>query len=313
MTNHIPEPTPEKKFYQKDLVSELIPELFEIFRKQKIDISREQTERIARKIEEIQNYQPRVAVFGKTGAGKSSLCNSIFGKDVAAVSDTEACTRAPQEYLLKLSGDKAIVLIDVPGVGESEARDQEYAKLYSSLLPHVDLLLWVVKSDDRALAIDEHVWKTSVRAYLASGCPVFIVVNQVDKLNPVREWDCKNNLPGPTQQKLIAEKSAVLRTAFNLDADRIVPVSALERYNISGLVEAVVFALPNEKKPSFLNAVVEDVVSNTAKKEAKRGFWAAIGDFMNYIFEGIKPHIPDIVEIIMSVWIKQKHKTPRCQ
>lgn len=297
---------PEKNILQKDLVSEIIPELLEFFQRKNIRISRDQTERIARKIEEIQNYQPRVAIFGKTGSGKSSLCNSIFAEDVAAVSDTEACTRAPQEYLLRLSGTKSIVLIDVPGVGESAAKDQEYSELYASLLPHVDLLLWVVKSDDRALSIDEHVWNSSVREFIASGCPVFIVINQVDKLNPIREWDSKNNTPGPSQQKLIRAKAASLSSAFDLAPAQVVPVSALKRYNISSLVEAVVFALPNEKKLSFLNAVVEDVVSDTAQKEAKRGFWAAIGDFIKNAFDGLKPYIPTIVEIVMIVFGKRK-------
>jgi len=300
-----PKATPEKKHLTKDIFTEIIPELLEIFRRKNIPISRDRTERIARKIEEIQNYQPRVAIFGKTGSGKSSLCNSIFGKDVAAVSDTDACTRTPQEYLLRLSGTKSIVLIDVPGVGESRAKNREYSELYASLLPHIDLLLWIVKSDDRALSIDEHVWNTSVRAFIATGCPVFIIINQVDKLNPVREWDSNNNSPGAGQQKLISEKTTSLSNAFNLDVKQIVPVSALEGYNISGLVEAIVFALPNEKKPSFLNAVLESVISDTAQSEAKRGFWAAIGNFIKNAFAELKAYLPTIIEIISIVFRKR--------
>lgn len=298
------EPKPEKNILQKDLLTEIIPELWEFFQKKNIHISRDQTERIARRVQEIQNYQPRVAVFGKTGAGKSSLCNAIFGEDVAAVSDTEACTRAPNEYLVRLSGTKSIVLVDVPGVGESEARDEEYSKLYASLLPHIDLLLWVIKSDDRALSVDGHVWNSSVHDFIATGCPAFIVVNQVDKLNPVREWDVKGNKPGPNQQKLLTDKTTSLSSMFNVPLTYIVPVSAFEKYNISTLVEAIVFALPNEKKLSFINAVVEDVVSDTAKQEAKRGFWAAIGDFIKNLFTNLKPYIPTIVEIVKIVFGK---------
>ncbi len=298
------DPAPEKNLLQKDVFTEIIPELLEFFQKKNIHISKDQTERIARRVQEIQNYQPRVAIFGKTGAGKSSLCNAIFGEDVAAVSDTDACTREPNEYLVRLSGTKSIVLIDVPGVGENEARDEEYSKLYASLLPHVDLLLWVIKSDDRALSVDEQVWNGSVRQFIASGCPAFIVINQVDKLNPVREWDVKNNKPGATQQKLITDKVASLSSMFDLPTTHIVPVSAFEKYNVSTLVEAIVFALPNEKKLSFINAVVEDVVSDTAKQEAKRGFWAAIGDFIKGAFTNLKPYIPTIVEIVKIVFGK---------
>ncbi len=301
-----PKSAADKNILQKDIFSEIIPELLELFRTKNIHISRDQTERIARKVEEIQNYQPRVAVFGKTGSGKSSLCNSIFGQDVAPVSDTDACTREPQEYLLRLSETKSIVLLDVPGIGESEARDEEYSELYTSLLPHIDLLLWVVKSDDRALSVDEQVWNTSVHAFIAAGCPVFIVLNQVDKLNPIREWDTKGNSPGPAQQQSIAAKIASLSAAFQLSPEQIIPVSAMERYNIPGLVESIVFALPNEKKLTFLNAVLDEVVSDIARREAKRGFWAAISDFVKQAFEGMTPYIPAIAEVIMIVLGKRR-------
>ncbi len=296
----------KRNILQKDITSEIIPELLELFEKKNINISREQTERIAQRIEEIQNYQPKVAFFGKTGSGKSSLCNSIFGQDVAEVADTESCTREPQEYLLKMSGTKSIILLDVPGVGETDDKDHEYAQLYKSLLPHVDLLLWVIKADDRAFSIDERIWKTLVAEFIDSGCPVFIVINQVDKLNPVREWNTVENTPGPTQMKLVKEKVGSISLHFDCLQDQVIPVSAAERYNISRLVEEIVFALPNEKKVSFLNAVMDEVVSDTAKQEAHRGFWESVGDFIKNAFDAVKPYIPTIVEVLIIVFGKKK-------
>lgn len=193
----------------------------------------------------------------------------------------------------------------MPGVGESKARDEEYSELYRSLLPHVDLLLWVVKSDDRALSVDEHIWNTCVSNFVSSGCPIFVVINQVDKINPVREWDVQNNSPGLLQQKLIDEKILALSTAFEVTTKRIVPVSALEHYNIVGLVEAIVFSLPNEKKLSFLNAVNEDVISDTAQKEADRGFFEAIADYTKKTYEWMKPYIPTILEVLLVVFGKR--------
>lgn len=42
-------------------------------------------ESISRRINEVINYEPVIGIMGKTGAGKSSLCNAIFKGDICAV------------------------------------------------------------------------------------------------------------------------------------------------------------------------------------------------------------------------------------
>lgn len=53
-------------------------------------ISPDKAADLVKRIEEILGYEPRVGVFGKTGAGKSSLCNALFGAEVSAISDVAA-------------------------------------------------------------------------------------------------------------------------------------------------------------------------------------------------------------------------------
>ena len=101
-------------------------DLFENLSREGIQTTEEQRKNINRRINEVLNYEPKVGVFGKTGVGKSSLCNALFGQDVCEISDVEACTRNPQEVLLHMGGKK-ITLVDVPGAGENEDRDREYA------------------------------------------------------------------------------------------------------------------------------------------------------------------------------------------
>lgn len=142
-----------------------------------LNLTKEQKKVIAQKLDEILNYEPRVGVFGKTGVGKSSLCNALFGHDVCPISDVEACTRDPKEVLLKIdNGARGIKLVDVPGVGESQSRDREYAKLYSKLLPELDLVLWVLKADDRAYASDETFYKNIVKPPHGRGQTIFLCV-----------------------------------------------------------------------------------------------------------------------------------------
>ncbi|GAB2904038.1 hypothetical protein GCM10027202_36390 [Microvirgula curvata] len=83
-------------------------------------------------------YQAVVGVLGKTGAGKSSLCNALFGQETASVSDVEACTRHPQEITLSNQNGKGLSLLDVPDVGESTACDANYTELYASLMKELE-------------------------------------------------------------------------------------------------------------------------------------------------------------------------------
>ena len=294
----------KKNIFKRDVMSEIIPDLLEMLHKKNIGASDEQIDSIAKKVAELGSYQPRVAIFGKTGSGKSSLCNAVFGDDVAAVSDIEACTRQPQEYLLQLSPDKAIILIDVPGVGESSDKDNEYVPLYKSLLPKVDLLLWVIRCDDRAMTIDLRVWNDLVRPHVAKGAPALIVLNQVDRVNPVREWDSTENKPGPTQQIVIDGRRDVVAKDFLHPRADILPVSAQDGYGITELVERIVHRLPNEKKLPFLSAVREERQSESAKKEAEEGFFEAIGSWFSKAFKKAEPYIPTIVSILRIVFRK---------
>lgn len=163
-------------------------EFFKKLEDEGVKVTEEQKKQINDRLSNILNYEPRIGIFGKTGVGKSSLCNALFGTDICQISDVEACTRNTQEVILNM-GNKGIKLIDVPGVGESTDRDEEYGKLYSELLPELDLVLWLIKSDDRALASDENFYKNIVKPHIVEGKPFFFVLNQVDKIEPFREWD----------------------------------------------------------------------------------------------------------------------------
>lgn len=104
-------------------------------------------------------------LFGKTGVGKSSLCNALFGKVICPISDVEACTRDTKDVILNIDGGKGIKFIDVP-VGESSQRDVEYGELYARLLPELDLVLWLIKADGRAMVSDEIFYKEIVKPHL---------------------------------------------------------------------------------------------------------------------------------------------------
>ncbi|EAP9192928.1 TPA_asm: hypothetical protein G4Y12_001830 [Salmonella enterica subsp. enterica serovar Sandiego] len=75
------------------------------------------SERILQQINQLTHYEPVIGIMGKTGAGKSSLCNALFAGDISPVSDVAACTRKPLQFRLQL-GKRFMTIMDLPGVGD---------------------------------------------------------------------------------------------------------------------------------------------------------------------------------------------------
>ncbi len=240
-------------------------------------MTEQQREALRARIDQIVNYQAVVGILGKTGAGKSSLCNALFGQDEAEVDDITACTRYPQEFTLAYKNGKGIALIDMPGVGESTEKDSEYAELYQCLLPEMDLILWVIKADDRALSIDEHCYRTLIQPYLAQrDIPVLFVLSQVDKLEPYRRWDTDLHMPSPEQAQNLSRKQIQLSQLFDVSLSRICATAASEGYGLTTLLEQIITTLPKQKKWAIAREANPEVVSSTAYHHAGKGLWESV-------------------------------------
>lgn len=231
------------------------PDLLNLLRTVDQNIPPEIRERLMSRLDRMLSYTPKVAFLGKTGAGKSSLCNALFGQKICPVSDVESCTREPQELMARLGRSTGIALLDVPGVGENDERDTEYRALYDSLLPEVDVILWVIKADDRALAVDMDVYAQCVAPHVSQGKPLLLVLNQADAISPQREWDRVRCQPGPTQTANLLRKAEVVARQFGLHQSQVVAVSAEEGYGLGNLVERMVERLPDEHKASLVTRV----------------------------------------------------------
>ncbi|MCO8252141.1 GTPase family protein [Comamonas thiooxydans] len=267
---------------------------------------------ISKRITRIRSYTPRVGVFGNSGVGKSSLCNALFGKEVAKISDVEACTRKPQEILLG-SENGGITLIDVPGIGEDPAHQEEYTALYKSLVPELDLVLWAIKADDRnyASALDSY---KEVFSSKEKTPPVIFVITQTDKTNDTEDWDHQDYKPGGTQIGNIAVKENDVSRRFDVSASQIISIAVSKKgksYNLKDLVDLVVEALPNEKKFSFTREAKQENVSEEARKGAEKGIWDSVKEFAGEAWDSVKDKVVDVIitsapKIISSVgrWLK---------
>ena len=257
---------------------------------------------VKKELRKIRNYTPKIGVFGDTGVGKSTLCNALFGKDIAKISDVEACTREPQEVLIGSENGGGIILVDVPGIGEDSVRHEEYINLYKSLVPELDLVLWAIKSDDRKYMSSIDVYKEVLEPNLES-CPVVFTITQSEKIEPWGGWDSENNKPGVAQEANLQLKINDVSSRFNISTNKIVIISAGQKYNLVELVNKVVEVLPNGKKYSFTRETKEENVSEEAAKNAEKGIFDHIKEKIGEAWEYVKDDVLTVAKELVIEYI----------
>lgn len=240
-----------------------------------------------KKLTEVIDYEPRIGVMGKTGVGKSSLCNAIFQQDVCKVSHVEACTRDIEELQIDVGGRK-LTIVDLPGVGESKERDVEYKSLYEEQIPNLDLILWVIKADDRVLAPDEEFYKNVIKPLKAEG-KILFVINQADKIEPSFEWDRSLNSPSTAQVQNLETREMYIYERLFETSNGCVAVSAPLNYNIGNLVKKMVLRLPKKSKAGVYSTLREEYKTAEIKNESKDGF--------NETVKGVLDHVIDSAPI----------------
>ncbi|WP_145585149.1 GTPase family protein [Yersinia intermedia] len=257
---------------------------------------------ILERFQKLTHYEPVIGIMGKTGSGKSSLCNALFQGEVTPVSDVNACTRDVLRFRLS-SGDHSLILVDLPGVGESELRDSEYESLYRRTLPELDLILWVIKADDRAFSVDECFYRRVMTGYQQR---VLFVVNQADKIEPSHEWYVSGNAPSPHQLANIEARLESIRQLFS-PHHPVSVVSARTEWNLPSMVETMMRCLPDCATSPLATQLHGRLCSEPVKKQAREGFGDAVGEAFDsaeaasFIPAPLKAVIRTVREAVVSV------------
>jgi GTPase len=177
-----------------------------------------------------------VAVVGRPNVGKSTLVNALVGHKVSIVSPRPQTTRHRILGILTRP-DAQVVFIDLPGIhiAGRKAMNRYLNRAALASVAGADTMLFVVEAlrfkeeDARALA-----------AIVNVGRPVIAIVNKVDRVVP--------------KSRLLPYIDELRGRA---DFAGIVPMSALKRQNLDGLVDLLVQYLP-ESPPLYPTDRVTD-------------------------------------------------------
>lgn len=252
------------------------------------------SERILQQINRLTHYEPVIGIMGKTGAGKSSLCNALFVGEISPVSDVAACTREPLRFRLQV-GERYMTLVDLPGVGESGERDAEYAALYRAQLSRLDLVLWLIKADDRALAVDEHFYRQVIgEAYRHK---VLFVISQSDKAEPTTGGERLSI----EQKQNISRKICLLHEIFQ-PVHPVCAVSVRLQWGLRMMAERMIKCLPREVSSPVVAQLQYPFRTTVVREQARDDFGETVGAILDTVstFPLIPAPVRTIIQAVRS-------------
>jgi predicted GTPase len=184
------------------------------------DVSELDEKRFAPELEPV-----RIVLVGQTSSGKSSVINALKEEMVAEV-DVLPSTDSSTVYSTFVD-DNDVRVVDLQGLDGTPITEAEMLKE----MTQADVVLWVLKANQSARELDKQL-KDKFDAFyddpknISRKQPVVItIVNQVDRLKPVEEWqppyDCSN--PISAKAKIIAQ--ALEYNRILLKPDVVLPLA----------------------------------------------------------------------------------------
>lgn len=162
-----------------------------------------------------------VNIIGNPNVGKSTLMNALVGEKLSIVTSKAQTTR--HRIMGIVNGeDYQIVYSDTPGILKPNYRlQQNMLNFVDEAIGDADVILYVTDTVEQADKNVEYVDKLQKLE-----CPVILVINKIDisnqeKVTELMAW-WKEKLPKAT----------------------IFPASALEKFNLNNIFDAIVDAIP---------------------------------------------------------------------
>jgi GTP-binding protein Era len=166
-----------------------------------------------------------VTIVGRSNVGKSTLLNALLGQKVAAVSPRPQTTRRRQLGILTLP-DAQVVFVDTPGLHQPLHRLGEFLNQEAmDATQGIDVILFTVDASVQPTEDDRRV--AELIDGLPRKIPILIALNKMDLV----EME-KNN------------RDQNLYTSLVHRDVKVVPVSALKKFQLNVLKDTLVALLP---------------------------------------------------------------------
>ena len=180
----------------------------------------------------------RVVLLGKTGAGKTSAINALFG--LSWPTDTAvACTKSVMAVHITNEDyppapEAGILVMDSPGIAECTESDEAYFEHYVDAVSTADRILWFFQADTRVYKPDQIMLKR-LSPFFKPSARFFICLNHVDQIAP-GDWDSCLNIPSARQLANIAEKVEDVHNRFSkiymIGVHQILPCAVTAGYGL---------------------------------------------------------------------------------
>uniref|UniRef100_UPI0018E44F42 GTPase family protein n=1 Tax=Vibrio splendidus TaxID=29497 RepID=UPI0018E44F42 len=208
------------------------------------DVSEVDEQRFAPELEPV-----RIVLVGQTSSGKSSLINALKQELVAEV-DVLPSTDTSTVYNAFVD-DNDVRVVDLQGLDGNPKTEA----LMLKEMTQADVVLWVLKANQSARELDKQL-KDKFDAFyddpknISRKKPIVVsVVNQVDRLKPVDEWQPPYDLENPTSTKAKIIAQALEYNHMLLKTDIVLPLAiapekaefgleVLKRTLIEGIADA---------------------------------------------------------------------------
>ncbi|MBD1834125.1 GTPase family protein [Cyanobacteria bacterium FACHB-472] len=199
--------------------------------------------------EAVEQKPVNILLAGRTGSGKSSLINTLFQADRAAV-DVLPSTDKIQNYQWQLQNGETLTLWDTPGY--EQVNHADLRELVLDYATNADLLLLVTPALDPALQMDVDFLK-DMKADIAD-LSAIAVVTQIDRLRPIREWNPPYNWESGDRPKEISIREATKYRAERLNdfCNLVLPVVTgdIKSGRVAWGIEALSLALVDAIAPT---------------------------------------------------------------